>query len=103
MLLIEQIIIAQGRRRDWVANQLGVSPTMLTRMLQGQRRWREGTQQAAAQVLGWTGSLEELFAPVGNGTERVVAQIAALRRAYKAGNITWAEYQEIAEVLKARA
>lgn len=51
MLLIEQIIEEQGRRRNWLAQRLGVSPSMVTLLLKGERRWTAEYRRAAAEAL----------------------------------------------------
>lgn len=103
MLRVEKVIEEQGRRKDWVAAKLGIDPSMLTRMLNGERRWTEGAKMAAARALEWVEPIEELFHPLDGEEGRTEVRIEALKRAQNAGVITIAEYNEIAEVLRARA
>jgi transcriptional regulator with XRE-family HTH domain len=49
---IAMVIQAQGRRKTWVAREMGISPSYLTRLLTGERPWLPHLQEAAARVLG---------------------------------------------------
>lgn len=48
---ITAIIEARGLRRDWLAARLGVSPSYLTRLLNGQRRMQPSIAIRMADVL----------------------------------------------------
>ena len=64
MLRIADVIEEQGRRKDWLARKLGISPALLSQMLRGQRRWNEERRRLAVEALGIEAD-EELFRPVG--------------------------------------
>jgi len=49
---IRATIAAQGRRLDWVASQMGISPSYLTRLLDGERRWTSRLRARITAVLG---------------------------------------------------
>ena len=63
MLGIAGVIEEQGRRKDWLAGKLGISPSLLSQMLRGQRRWTEERKLLAIEALGIEED-EELFRPV---------------------------------------
>lgn len=44
----------KGLRWGWVAEQLGISPSLLSLMLSGQRRWTPERIEKLADVLGVT-------------------------------------------------
>lgn len=47
-----EIIRRKGFRRGWVAEQLGISVSLLSLRLAGHRGWPEGWDEALADVLG---------------------------------------------------
>jgi len=49
---IRATIETQGRRLDWVAAQMGISQSHLTRLLNGERRWLPQLRSKIADVLG---------------------------------------------------
>jgi len=49
---VAEIIDFRGLRKDWVAEQLGISPSYLTRLLAGERRWTPDLQKRIASILG---------------------------------------------------
>jgi len=51
MQVIEQVIEGRGIRKDWLAQQLGISPSYLTRLLNGERRWTNELKAEASRVL----------------------------------------------------
>ena len=48
---IRDLLRAKGLRFGWVAEQMGISPSMLTHLLAGERRWTPKHRQAIARVL----------------------------------------------------
>lgn len=48
---IAAAIQQQGRRKGWVAEQMGISASYLTRLLNGSRPWPPHLRDAAARVL----------------------------------------------------
>ena len=48
---IRDLLRAKGLRFGWVAEQMGISPSMLTRLLAGERRWTPEHRQAIARAL----------------------------------------------------
>lgn len=48
------IIRRKGFRMTWVADQLGITPSLLSRRLAGNRSWPEPFAGALAEVLGVT-------------------------------------------------
>ena len=50
-MLIKRILDARGIRRRWLAEQLGVSPAYVSRLLSGERRWTRELRAEAARVL----------------------------------------------------
>lgn len=48
---VREAIRAQGRRQAWVAEQMGISPSYLTKLLDGRRPWLPHLRGAAARVL----------------------------------------------------
>lgn len=55
MLRIAEVMKEQGRRQDWLARKLEISPALLSQMLRGQRRWSEERKRVAAEALGFEG------------------------------------------------
>lgn len=49
-----EIIRRKGFRMTWVAEQLGITPSLLSRRLAGNRSWPEPFAGALAEVLGVT-------------------------------------------------
>jgi len=41
-----------GRRREWVAEQMGISPSYLSLLLTGKRRWTDDLQRRLALAVG---------------------------------------------------
>jgi len=50
-LLIAATIREQGRRKSWVAYRMGISPSYLTRLLNGERPWLPYLRERIARVL----------------------------------------------------
>ena len=48
---VRATIEAQGRRLDWVAAQMGISQSYLTRLLNGQRHWLPWLRSKICKVL----------------------------------------------------
>lgn len=48
---VRATIEAQGRRLTWVAGQMGISPSYLTRLLDGERRWTPKLRAQVAMIL----------------------------------------------------
>lgn len=48
---LAQVLDAQGRRRDWLAAQTGVSAPLVTLIAQGKRRPSDEFKKAAAAAL----------------------------------------------------
>ena len=67
MLLIEQIMVDEGRKWSWLAERAGVSLPQLSRMVRGERRWTEERVRLVADAL----ELE------GEERERVVGELKA--------------------------
>lgn len=67
-MLLRRIINEQGRWLTWVAFQIGVSGSLLSRMLDGERRWKEERIVAVVEALGLD---EEQEAAVRADIERV--------------------------------
>jgi len=68
--------LEQGRTRSWLAREIGVSGSQLTRMLNGERRWTDERKARAAVALSVP--VAELLRPVvacptcgGDGALRV--------------------------------
>lgn len=59
---LAEVLEEQGRRRDWLAAQTGVSAPLVTLICQGKRRPSSRFQQRAAHALGLT--TDELFPEV---------------------------------------
>lgn len=49
---VKEEIVSQGRRFDWIADQVGVSKSHLTRVLSGERHVDEFTARLIAVLLG---------------------------------------------------
>lgn len=49
---LAEILDAQGRRRDWLAAQTGVSPSLVTMISRGQRSPSADFRRRAAEALG---------------------------------------------------
>lgn len=49
---IKIVLMEQGRRQDWLANQVGVSQSTVTRWLKGELPIRSDHATKIAQVLG---------------------------------------------------
>jgi len=49
-----QAIFTTGRRKDWVARQMSISPSYLSRLLSAERPWTERTRRSFAQALGFS-------------------------------------------------
>jgi len=58
MLRVERVLVLKGRSKSWLAEALGVSPSHVTRVLNGERPWIEAQKERAAAALGWP--VEEL-------------------------------------------
>jgi len=52
MLRIAEVMKEQGRRKDWLAGKLGVSPSTLSLMLRQERYWNEERKRVAVEALG---------------------------------------------------
>lgn len=59
---LARVLDEQGRRRDWFARQLGVSPTTVTLMIAGKRTASDQHVRIAARVLD--SPLDRLFEPI---------------------------------------
>jgi transcriptional regulator with XRE-family HTH domain len=62
MLTPESALEATGRRKDWIARQMGISPSYLSRLLSGDRAWTERFRKAFSQAVG-IGDEALLFGP----------------------------------------
>ena len=104
MLKIVQVVKDQGRMRIWLGDQIGVTPSHMTRLMQGGRRWTKEMKERAAVALGWpVERMEELFLEVDEAGElvpRVVDPMAVLRRCRGAGVITMDEFEGLEELVK---
>lgn len=49
---LAEILDAQGRRRDWLAVQTGVSPSLVTMIARGQRAPSADFRRRASEALG---------------------------------------------------
>lgn len=58
------VIDAQGRRRDWLAGQLGVSASLMTLVIQGKRTVSAEHARATAKALD--APLDDLFQPIAS-------------------------------------
>ena len=47
-----QVLESTGRRRDWVAGQMGISESYLSLLLNGKRRWNEDVRRRFALATG---------------------------------------------------
>ena len=47
-----EILESTGRRRDWVAGQMGISESYLSLLLNGKRRWNEDVRRRFALATG---------------------------------------------------
>lgn len=47
-----QVLESTGRRRDWVAGQMGISESYLSLLLNGRRRWNEDLRRRFALATG---------------------------------------------------
>jgi transcriptional regulator with XRE-family HTH domain len=55
----------EGRRKTWLARRVGVSPTHLSRLLQGKSPWTAKRRELALAALG-RGEGDRLFEEVGD-------------------------------------
>jgi len=46
------MMVHQGRRKDWLARELGVSPSYVTKLLNGKRRWTPALREKASDAFG---------------------------------------------------
>lgn len=51
MDILNRILETRGIRKDWLAFQLGISQSYMTRLLNGERRWTPALRKEAARVL----------------------------------------------------
>jgi plasmid maintenance system antidote protein VapI len=58
---IRDIIKTKGRRHDWLAEQIGITPVRLSQLLSGERRWRVEEAMKLAEVLDEP--MDRLFLP----------------------------------------
>lgn len=58
----------QGRRGNWLAEQMGVHPTLVSKLRNGERNWTPETRRRAAFAMGLP--VEVAFLEV-NGRQRV--------------------------------
>lgn len=49
---VTDALVRSGRRKDWLARQLGISPAMLAHYLSGRKRMPPNFYREAALVLG---------------------------------------------------
>lgn len=49
---IKHLIESQGRRKTWISEQLGVTPSHLSRMIMGERPITDRNAQRLADILG---------------------------------------------------
>jgi transcriptional regulator with XRE-family HTH domain len=47
-----EVLESTGRRRDWVAGQMGISESYLSLLLNGKRRWTEDVRKRFALATG---------------------------------------------------
>lgn len=66
MMQLHTIIRDRGYRQVWVAAQIGMTPSMFSRVLHGHRSFDEGKIPALAKVLKLT--QREVREALGNGT-----------------------------------
>lgn len=59
---LARILDAQGRRRDWFARELGVSPSFVTLLLAGKRTASYQHTRLAARALDV--DVDEVFVPI---------------------------------------
>ena len=68
-----EAIDAQGLRQDWLAERLGVSPSMLTHLLAGRRRLTEDMAEKLARELrlpiAFVRQAPATFMPLADGTD----------------------------------
>lgn len=50
--VLDQLLIEQGRRKDWLAARMGISPQRFAHCLAGRRRLHHHEAVAAAEALG---------------------------------------------------
>ena len=104
MLKIVQVLQDQGRRRTWLAEQIGITPSHMTRILQGVHRWTDERKRRAVAALGWPEErAEELFMEVDEEGELVAGVLdpmAVLRRCRGAGTITLDEFEQLEGLVK---
>ena len=62
VIQLEEEIKRQGRQRQWLAERMNISPSYLTRLLNGERVWSEELKAKACEALGLEVS-PFLFAP----------------------------------------
>jgi plasmid maintenance system antidote protein VapI len=58
---IREAINRSGRRHDWLAAQIGITPVRLSQLLSGERRWRVEEAMKLAEVLDEP--MDRLFLP----------------------------------------
>jgi len=63
MLRIAQVVADQGRKKNWLAARLGVSPSQMMHLLRGTRSWKQEWKVLAVEALGIEDE-EGLFEPV---------------------------------------
>jgi hypothetical protein len=59
MSKVDGEIRTQGRRKEWIAAQMDLSPSLLSRLLHGRKPWTVPLMGSMARVLGK--GIEELF------------------------------------------
>lgn len=79
MFVVELVLEDKGIRKQWLAQQLGVHPSHLSRQLSGERPWTAKQKAKASLLLGVPENV--LFLPVsvadGNGNGSSQEQEAA--------------------------
>ena len=68
---IRETLDVQGRTQDWLADQLDISASYLTLILQGKRPWPEGMKRRIARVLG----VPERFIFLSSDVEPVITEV----------------------------
>jgi len=67
VLVVEEVVHCLGLTKTWLAMQLGVTISQVTRILNGERVWTERNRGLAAAALGWRGEYAaELFEAVSS-------------------------------------
>jgi plasmid maintenance system antidote protein VapI len=64
-LALWKIADHQGRRGIWLAEQIGVHPSLISKLRNGERRWTPEYKQRAAQALGVPVEVAFLVMPNG--------------------------------------